>query len=64
MNAEQLTVLDKEYMTLKQACTIKNTKPHTLYMWMLRNGVECKRVGHAIVVRESDIAGYEPRSSK
>ncbi len=52
------------YKTIRQAASDLGVKPRALYMYLWNNGIECKRVGKTIVVREADLAGYMPRGSR
>lgn len=50
-----------EWLTLREAARQLGTSKNALYIWLRKNDKSVTRVGHAIVVRREDIAGYEAR---
>ena len=51
-------------LTLEEAARIKGVNIPTLYRWLYRNGVSCRRVGRSLLVRETDIEKYIPRQRR
>jgi excisionase family DNA binding protein len=51
-----------ELVTLKEASRIKGCSTNTLFQWLMFNRIPHKKVGQVILVRETDLEAYTPRS--